>query len=118
MATTPKKTRNRTPKPDISYTGMTLAQWQAEPELLLYAQRDPHFAMVLNVLTNERWRAQRATNNDVGAAALTGARVEGYEDAIKVLVEMTRGASKPLVAADADYLHPALGENDPQLTHD
>lgn len=118
MQSNPKKTRNRAKAPEPSYTGTTLAQWQADAASLQWAQTDARFRTIIAILTNERGRVQRPTSNDIGAAALTGARVEGYDEAIKVLVEMARGAIKQPAAVEPDYIAPVLGINPAQEAHD
>lgn len=51
-----KRTRNRTPQAQWSFSGLNLDGWRATPELLAWAQRSAEFRSILTVLVNERER--------------------------------------------------------------
>ena len=89
----PKKTRNRRPKPPLELSGATLDFWQATPDLVEWAQREPKFRTLLTVLINERIRALEHDPRLASESLRMGA-VLGYEEAIKVIQALAQLAPK------------------------
>jgi len=84
----------RTKKIDkhLALDGIELEAWRREPTLLKWAQNHRYFKLLVTVMVKERKRVigddpTVTENRKLG-------RVEGYEEAINVLLEMSRSMPK------------------------
>lgn len=104
-----KKTRNRKPRPEWSYSGLTSELWRSEPSRVGWAQRSQEFRDLLTVMTNERASAFMAMPGTTENCKL--GRVEGYEIALKTLRELAMGIDlTPHAEPKADYQQDPLDE--------
>src|SRR5690349_5601239 len=79
-------------KPQEVFTGITLEQWQRNPENILWAQREPRFKEILSVILNESPVAyQTASGCSEGRAF---GRVEGYLMALEVMRKLAKREDK------------------------
>lgn len=75
-------------KTEITYTGITLEQWQSATENITWAQQEPRFKAMVSVVLNEsRLAHQLASGCSEGRAF---GRVEGYHAALEVLRSLGR----------------------------
>ncbi len=75
-------------KPDISFTGVTLEQWQSDVNNLTWAQQEPRFRALVSVVLNESHLAHETVAGCSGERAF--GRVEGYHLALNVLRSLTK----------------------------
>lgn len=85
-------------KKHVSLTGIDLPEWQSDPKLLVWAQSDKRFLMVLTVLINEKMKALKLHHEEGLSDSRILGRSEGYGVALWVLGEMARGKKEGVVA--------------------
>lgn len=75
-------------KPELTFTGATLEQWQSSVDNITWAQNTPQFKVMLSIVLNEcRLAHQLASGCSEGRAF---GRVEGYHMALEVLRSLGR----------------------------
>lgn len=85
------------------WSGTTLDAWRSSDTRVSYAQslfRHPLFREMLSVLNNT---LPVPDVSDASRAALEGARVRGYQQAVAVLLQMAKPLETPGPAIEANY---------------
>lgn len=89
-------------KPELTFTGVTLDQWQSSVDNITWAQNTPQFKVMLSIVLNEcRLAHQSASGCSEGRAF---GRVEGYHMALEVLRSLGRKPDRtpPVLAESFD----------------
>lgn len=85
------------------WTGMTLARWRESEEHVAFAAelfRDPRFMRMLEVLWSQLPLAPLAQGTDYAAQV---GRLQGYREAIAVLLELPVAPAPTVGEIDVDY---------------
>ncbi len=88
------RTRNRTPKPEWSWSGLDELAWRSEPSNVVWCQQDTRYKELMTVLTNERRQAFMPCNPPITENRALG-RAEGFEIALSVLARLATLSGSP-----------------------
>ena len=83
-----KSSPRRRPKKHYPLQGTTLLEWQADTDLVRWAQEEPRFRLALNVLINER--NSKFVDSVMPTESRQLGRVEGFEKAIGFFEQLQR----------------------------
>lgn len=98
---TPRKRASRARKPAWQFTGMSLAEWQATPNLVQWAQQSAEFKLFYTMLINERRQALGRNGSEPRQLGLA----EGYELALTVAERAAQGAHVEPATEPEAYEH-------------